>query len=38
LGTLAPEKHLFLNVRWERLVGTLIGKKRNDINKWLNMF
>jgi hypothetical protein len=26
MGTLAPEKHLFLNVRCERFVGTLIGK------------
>jgi len=27
LGTLAPEKHLFLNARCERLLGAPHGKK-----------
>ena len=38
LGTLAPEKHLFLNVRCERLLGTPHGKKLQDINERLGLF
>src|SRR6516165_4864295 len=36
VGTLAPEKHLFLNVRRECLLGTLRGKNPLGINKQLN--
>jgi hypothetical protein len=38
VGSLAPKKRLFLNVRWERLLGSLSGKKFCDINERLNPF
>jgi hypothetical protein len=33
--SLAPEKRLFLNARWERPLVSPFGKKPCDINKWL---
>jgi len=38
VGSLAPKKRLFLNVRWERLLGSLSGKKFCDINERLDPF
>jgi hypothetical protein len=36
--SLAREKLLFLNVRWERLSVSLSGKKSYNINEWLRSF
>jgi hypothetical protein len=36
--SLAPEKHLFLNVRRKRLLVSPFGKKFCDINKRLDPF
>ena len=38
VGTVAPKKHLFLNVLCECLLGTLRGEKRRDINERLGLF
>jgi hypothetical protein len=38
VGTLAAKKLLFLNVRCERLLGTLSGEKPCVINKQLHSF
>ena len=38
VGTLARKKHLFLNAPYERLLGTLCGRKTLDINKRLDPF
>ena len=38
LGTLALEKHLFLNVRCERLLGTTHSEKPFCVNERLGLF